>query len=120
MWGDAWIQGNFGYIHSHQVGESGRPGGEIKLVQPLSKEFAFTVTAGLNPTMITAKNTGELTFGLEFGNFMRPKEYTTFTHPVPMDVPRIRYELLTRRWATARRWRTRVRRRSACRPAPSP
>jgi hypothetical protein len=27
---------------------------------------------------------------------MRPKEYTTFTHPVPMDVPRIRYELLTR------------------------
>jgi len=96
MWGDAWIQGNLGYIHSHQVGESGRPGGEVKLVQPLSKEFAFTVTAGLNPTMITAKNTGELTFGLEFGNFMRPKEYSTFTHPVPMDVPRIRYELLTR------------------------
>jgi hypothetical protein len=95
-WGDAWIQGNIGYVHSHQVGESGRPGGEIKLVQPLSKEFAFTVTAGLNPTMLTAKNTGELTFGLEFGNFMRPKEYTTFTHPVPMDVPRIRYELLTR------------------------
>ncbi len=96
MWGDAWIQGNFGYIHSHQVGETGRPGGEIKLVQPLSKEFAFTVTAGLNPTMITPKNTGELTFGLEFGNFMRPKDYGTFTHPVPMDVPRIRYELLTR------------------------
>jgi len=96
LWGDAWIQGNLGYIHSHQVGESGRPGGEFKVVQPLSKEFAFTVTAGLNPTMITAKNTGELTFGLEFGNFMRPKEYTSFTHPVPMDVPRIRYELLTR------------------------
>ena len=95
-WGDAWIQGNFGYIHSHQVGQSGRPGGEVKLVQPFSKELAFTVTAGLNPTLLTPKNTGELTFGLEFGNFMRPKEYTTFTHPVPMDVPRIRYELLTR------------------------
>jgi len=100
-WGDAWIQGNFGYIHSHgSCGapgqECGKPGGEVKLVQPLSKEFAFTVTAGLNPTYITTKNNGELTFGLEFGNFMRPKEYTTFTHPVPMDVPRIRYELLTR------------------------
>jgi hypothetical protein len=46
--------------------------------------------------MLTAKNTGEFTVGLQFGNFMRPKEYTTFTHPVPMDVPRIRYELLTR------------------------
>lgn len=94
-WGDAWIQGNFGYIHSHSSTPN-RPGGEIKLVQPLSKEFAFTVRAGLNSTLLTAKNTGELTFGLEFGNFMRPKEYTTFTHPVPMDVPRIRYEFLTR------------------------
>jgi hypothetical protein len=27
---------------------------------------------------------------------MRPKDYNTFTHPVPMDVPRIRYEFLTR------------------------
>jgi hypothetical protein len=65
-------------------------------VQPFSKELAFTVRAGLNPTYLAVKNTGELTVGLEFGNFMRPKEYTTFTHPVPMDVPRIRYELLTR------------------------
>src|SRR5579862_4693971 len=94
-WGDAWIQGNFGYIHSRSSNPN-RPGGEIKLVQPLSKELAFTVGAGLNPTLLTAANTGELTFGLLFGNFMRPKEYTTFTHPVPMDVPRIRYELLTK------------------------
>jgi hypothetical protein len=95
VWGDAWIQGNFGYIHSRSS-DPNRPGGEIKLVQPLSKEFAFTVRAGLNPTLLTDKNQGELTIGLEFGNFMRPKDYTTFTHPVPMDVPRIRYELLTR------------------------
>ena len=107
VWGDAWIQGNLGYIRSHGscgvVGyagigaqQCGKPGGEIKLVQPIAKELAFTVRAGLNPTLITQKNTGELAFGLEFGNFMRPKEYTTFTHPVPMDVPRIRYELLTK------------------------
>ncbi len=95
-WGDAWVQGNFGYIHSRMPNNPNRPGGEIKLVQPLSKELAFTVAAGLNPTMLTASNTGEVTVGLEFGNFMRPKEYTTFTHPVPMDVPRIRYELLTK------------------------
>ncbi len=100
-WGDAWIQGNFGYISSHgtcgTIGQHcGRPGGEVKLVQPIAKELAFTVGAGLNPTMLTASNTGEITVGLQFGNFMRPKEYTTFTHPVPMDVPRIRYELLTK------------------------
>ena len=100
-WGDSWLQGNFGYIHSHgtcgMMGqECGRPGGEVKLVQPLGKEVAFTVGLGLNPTLLTPKNTGELTFGLLFGNFMRPKEFTTFTHPVPMDVPRVRYELLTK------------------------
>ena len=101
-WGDAWIQGNIGYMHSHSPtscsGNStcGKGGGEIKLVQPISKELAFTIGASVNPTLITAKNTGELTVGLQFGNFMRPKEYTTFTHPVPMDVPRIRYELLSK------------------------
>ena len=102
-WGDAWLQGNFGYIHSHSPlncgggnDSCGRPGGELKLVQPFSKELAFTVGVGLNPTLLTASNRGELTFGLLFGNFLRPKEYTTFTHPVPMDVPRIRYELLTK------------------------
>jgi hypothetical protein len=95
-WGDAWIEGNVGYIHSH-TSDASRMGGQVKLVQPVSRELAFTVAAGLNPTLITAnKNTGEVTVGLQFGNFMRPKEFMTFTHPIPMDVPRIRYELLTR------------------------
>jgi hypothetical protein len=95
-WGDAWIEGDLGYIHSH-TSDASRAGGQVKLVQPISRELAFTVGAGLNPTILTAnKNTGEVTFGLQFGNFMRPKEFMTFTHPIPMDVPRIRYELLTR------------------------
>jgi len=95
-WGDAWIEGNLGYIHSH-TSDASRMGGQVKVVQPVSRELAFTVAAGLNPTLITAnRNTGELTFGLQFGNFMRPKEFMTYTHPIPMDVPRIRYELLTR------------------------
>ncbi len=95
-WGDSWIEGNLGYIHSHSV-DTSRFGGMVKVVQPISKELAVTVGAGLNPTLLTAnRNTGELTFGLQFGNFMRPKEFMTFSHPIPMDVPRIRYELLTR------------------------
>jgi OmpA family/K319L-like, PKD domain len=96
VWGDAWIQGNLGYIHSHIPGNQSRPGGEVKLVQPISRNLAFTVDAGLNPTLVTTQNNGQITFGLEFGNFLRPKDYMTFTHPVPMDVPRIRYEFLTR------------------------
>ena len=36
-------------------------------------------------------------FGLQFGNYIHPKEYGKTKSPVPMDVPRVRYELLTRR-----------------------
>jgi hypothetical protein len=93
--GPAWIQGNLGYIHSHSSSPN-RPGGEIKLVQPVNRNLAFTVDAGLNPTLLLPTNSGQIVFGLEFGNFMRPKDYMTFKHPIPMDVPRIRYELLTR------------------------
>lgn len=97
VWGDAWIQGNLGYIHGHTAASRNHAGGEIKLVQPISRELAFTAEAGLNETLVTTKNSGRVVFGLQFGNFMRPKDYNTFTHPIPMDVPRIRYELLTRR-----------------------
>ena len=36
-------------------------------------------------------------FGFQVGNYIRPKDYGKIKTPVPMDVPRIRYELLTRR-----------------------
>ena len=38
-----------------------------------------------------------MVFGLQFGNMLRPKEYGDVKHPVPVDVPRVRYQLLTRR-----------------------
>ncbi|MEO6759785.1 MAG: PKD domain-containing protein, partial [Saprospiraceae bacterium] len=39
-------------------------------------------------------------FGVLFGNWLRPRDYATVETPVPMDIPRIRYELLTRRVRT--------------------
>src|SRR2546430_13628372 len=42
-------------------------------------------------------NSGRVVFGLQFGNMLRPKEYGDVKHPVPVDVPRVRYQLLTRR-----------------------
>jgi hypothetical protein len=36
-------------------------------------------------------------FGVEFGNSIHPKEYANIKTPVPMDVPRVRYEFGTRR-----------------------
>jgi hypothetical protein len=50
--------------------------------------------------MISRDNTGRVVAGFQFGNFMRPKDYIEgyngVRHAVPVDVPRIRYEVLNR------------------------
>src|SRR5207248_11597722 len=68
-----------------------------KFVQPISAEFAFTVEGGLNETLVSNSNYGRIMFGLQWGNFIRPKDYQNTKNPVPMDIPRIRYNILTRR-----------------------
>ena len=101
LWGDAYAEGNIGYLRVHGGNASnglgtGKPGGSIRLVQPVSKLVAVTIEAGLNESLVTAANNGEVVFGLQFGNWMRPKEYGDTKSPVPVDVPRVRYQLLTR------------------------
>jgi hypothetical protein len=95
-WGNAYLEGNIGYLRLNGPGND-KPGAKLKLVQPINDRIAFTSEFGLNETMVTNSNTEQIVFGLEFGNRIRPKEYASVTSPVPMDVPRIRYQLLTRR-----------------------
>src|SRR5436190_4881452 len=96
VWGDAWLQGNVGYLRSYG-GIKDKPGFSVKLVQPISSELAFTAEAGLNETLVGNNNYGRIMFGLQWGNFIRPKDYQNTKNPVPMDIPRIRYNILTRR-----------------------
>ena len=62
--------------------------------------FAFTLEGGMNETLLSSGNTGRAVAGFQFGNFMRPKDYVDgyngVQHAVPADVPRVRYEVLTR------------------------
>ena len=95
LWGDSWLQGNLGYLKSHGTVKD-KPGFTVKFVQPISSEFAFTAEAGLNETLVGNSNYGRIMFGLQWGNFIRPKDYQNTKNPVPMDVPRIRYNILTR------------------------
>lgn len=96
VWGNAYLEGNIGYLRRHAEGND-RPGGGVKLVQPLSEHVAFTAEAGLNESLVNAKDSGRVVFGFQVGNYIRPKEYAKTKSPVPMDVPRVRYEMLTRR-----------------------
>jgi len=96
-WGNAFIQGNLGYLRRFDPGHNSAPGGSLKLTQPINEHVAFTAEAGLNETLVNAANSGRLVVGLEVGTYIHPKDYTTIKSPVPMDVPRVRYNILTRR-----------------------
>lgn len=95
LWKDAWAEGNLGFLQTQS--RNNAPGGMIRLVQPIRPGLAFTVEAGLNETLLLAKNSGRVVFGLQFGNWLSPKDYGQTKGPVPVDVPRVRYEILTRR-----------------------
>ena len=94
LYKNSYVEGNLGMLF--RKGGSNRPGGTVRFVQPLSSHVAFTAEAGLNETLLGQKDTGRVVFGLQFGNWIRPKEFGELKSPVPMDVPRIRYEMLTR------------------------
>ncbi len=50
--------------------------------------------------MQVSGNTGRAVVGMQFGNVIRPKEMQAADHPIPVDVPRVRYDVLTRRIRT--------------------
>jgi hypothetical protein len=92
---NVYLEGNLGYLKSY--GAADRPGGTLRFVFPLNDHFAFTLEGGMNETMLGRDNNGRVVAGIQMGNFLRPKEYKASGRPIPADVPRVRYELLTRR-----------------------
>jgi hypothetical protein len=98
LWKDTYVEGNLGFLRT--FGNDNKPGGMIRFVQPLNKMLALSIEGGLNETLVGKNNSGSVRFGVLFGNWLRPKDYGTVDTPVPMDIPRLRYELLTRRVRT--------------------
>ncbi|HYP06960.1 MAG TPA: OmpA family protein [Bryobacteraceae bacterium] len=98
LMGDVYLEGNLGYLKSRANAD--RVGGTARFVFPFSERLAFTLEGGMNETLVSVSNTGRVVAGLQFGNFMRPKDYLEgyngVQHAVPVDVPRVRYEVMTR------------------------
>jgi hypothetical protein len=63
----------------------------------LNSKIALTAEGGVNETMLSRGNDGRAVFGVQFGNMIRPKEYLAAEHAIPMEVPRVRYEVVTKR-----------------------
>lgn len=98
LWKDTYVEGNLGFLRAYSG--NNKPGGMVRFVQPINKMIALSVEGGLNETLIGKNNSGAVRFGILFGNWLRPKDYGTVDTPVPMDIPRLRYEVLTRRVRT--------------------
>ncbi len=92
--GNIYAEGNLGYLRSY--GGADRPGGTLRFVFPLSDKFAFTMEGGVNETFMGRSTNGRAVFGITWGNLLRPKNFLASGKPVPVDIPRIRWELLTR------------------------
>jgi OmpA family/K319L-like, PKD domain len=95
LWGKNYLEANLGYLRS--VGNADRPGGTVRLIFPIGSKLAFTAEGGVNETLLGPGNDGRAVFGVQWGNFLRPKEYLGQKNPVPADIPRVRYEVLSRR-----------------------
>ena len=98
LWRTAYIETNLGYLKS-RLGDD-KPGGSIRIINPINRYIAVTVEGGYNETMLTRESNGRVAVGLQFGSFLRPREFLEADHPVPVDIPRVRYEVLTRRVRT--------------------
>ncbi len=98
LWGRAYAEGNVGYLS--RFGGDDKPGGTFRLVQPITERIAVTLDGGFNETLVSNNAYGRVAVGLQFGNFLAPKQYMETDRPVPTDVPRIRYETLTRQVRT--------------------
>lgn len=94
LWGNNYVEANIGYLKS--FGHADRPGGTVRFVFPIKDHFAFTAEGGVNETLLGPGNTGRAVFGVQLGNFMRPKDYQAANHAVPTEIPRVRYEVLSR------------------------
>jgi hypothetical protein len=95
LFGNNYAEGNIGYLKSVAYGD--HVGGTVRLIFPLNSKIALTAEGGVNETMLSRGNDGRAVFGVQFGNMIRPKEYLAADHALPMEVPRVRYEVVTRR-----------------------
>jgi len=95
LMGNIYAEGNIGYLRSRANGD--RAGGTLRFVFPINNHIAFTLEGGLNETMLKAGNDGRVAVGVQFSNMIRPKEFLAANHAIPMDIPRVRYEIGTRK-----------------------
>lgn len=94
LFGANYFEGNVGYLRGTSVGD--RVGGTLRLIFPISQKIALTAEGGINETLLAPGNNGRAVVGVMFGNRIRPTEMAGKPHAIPIQIPRVRYEVVTR------------------------
>ena len=91
----SYVEGAFGYMSS--AVRSNVPGGVFRYIMPrLWKKIGLAAEIGYNESFVGNQNSMRVGFGLRFDDWSRPSTFREEQGPVPVFVPRVRYETLTR------------------------
>jgi hypothetical protein len=95
VFGGPYLEGSAAYLDT--AGEGGRVGGTLRVVMPAGDQWALVAEGGWNETLIAVDETNaRFLVGMQFGRWTRPTPVIAPTGPVPVDIPRLRYEITTR------------------------
>ncbi|HWD98558.1 MAG TPA: OmpA family protein [Bryobacteraceae bacterium] len=94
--GRAYLEGSIAFKKRYLPGGAHAPAADLKLVLPASDELAFFIQGDANYTFQNLTSGYRIVFGIQLGNWLRPKDYGSTTGPVPVSVPMPHYELLPR------------------------
>ena len=91
----SYVEGAFGIMSS--AVRSDVPGGVVRYVMPrLWKRIGLAAEVGYNESFVGQENSMRVGFGLRFDDWSRRSTFREDEGPVPVFVPRIRYETLTK------------------------
>jgi hypothetical protein len=94
--GRAYLEGSLAYKKRYVAGRAHVPSADVKLVIPANDELAFFIQGDANYTFQNLATGYRIVFGVQLGNWLRPKDYGSTNAPVPVSVPMPHYELLAR------------------------
>ena len=93
------LEGTLAYLNSEM--ERNRPGGVLRHIVPVGRSVSLAYEVGLNESFVAADDSWRFAFGLRIGDWGprrsgRSAGMGPDAGPVPVVVPRVRYERLTR------------------------
>jgi len=90
------LEASVAFKKRYATGATKLPAAFVKLSFPIRDQFALFIRADENTTFQNFANGNRVVFGVEFGRWLRPREFGDTNGVVPVSVPNPHYELLAR------------------------